>query len=214
MGSIFSIDGKFYKTMDKVADCLILNVLWLLSCIPVITIGAANSAFYYTVQKVLRKEEGSVWSTYWRTFRSNFKQATLLWIIDLVLFIVLGLDLYFAILFSGVIPAMKMFYVLIPFLMLIVSAWSIYCFAYITHIEDKLKTVLKNCFLISIGNFLKTLLIAVGYVVCLVLILFVSFGPLLMFILPVVYLWFFVCPTLEKVFGKYWNMDSAQTDEK
>lgn len=213
MGSIFSIDGKFYKTMDKVSDCLILNILWLISCIPVITIGAANTALYYTVQKVLRKDEGTVWSTYWRTFASNFKQGTLLWIVFLLLFLLLGYDLYFAYILSGGVSAMKVFCVALPILMLIILIWSIYSFGYIAHIEDRLSVVFKNTFLICIANFPRTLLLAVGYLLCIVLILFLPVGPLLLFVVPAVYMWALVCPTLEKVFSKYWDMTPAEAEE-
>lgn len=209
MGSIFSLDGKFYKTLDKLADCLILNLLWLLCCIPIVTIGAANTALYYTTQKVIRKEEGSVWSTYWRTFRSNFKQGTILWIIFLALLLLLGLDLYYAYILKGAISAMHVFCILLPFILMMVITWSVYCFAYIAHIEDRLGTVLKNCFLICISNPLRTLLLAAGYLLCLLLMIFVSFGPMLIFILPVAYMYLIACPTLEKVFSKYWNMNQT-----
>lgn len=209
MGSIFSLDGKLYKTLDKLADCLILNLLWLLCCIPIATIGAANTALYYTTQKVLRKEEGSVWSTYWRTFRSNFKQGTILGIIFLVLMTVLGLDLYFAYILEGSLSVMRVFYVLIPIILLVVLTWSIYCFAYIAHIEDRLGTVLKNCFLICITNLPRVILLAGGYILCLLLLIFVSFGPMLILVLPAAYMYLIVCPTLETVFSKYWDMDQA-----
>lgn len=206
MGNFFSIDSKFYRFLDKLADCLILNALWLLFCLPIFTIGAANTALYYTAQKSIRRDEGGVWSVFWRTFRSNFKQSTLLWIVFLLIFALLGFDYYFAYLMKGSVSAMGVFCIVIPILLALAITWSIYCFAYVSHIEDPLKTVFKNSFLICIANLPKSFLIAVGYIVCLLLFAFLPIGPLLLFLLPVLYMYFLVCPTLEKVFGKYWNM--------
>lgn len=206
MGNFFNLDSKLYRFLDKLADCLILSALWLLSCLPIITIGAANTALYYTAQKSLRKDEGGVWSVFWRSFRSNFKQSTLLWVLFLLIFALLGFDLYFAYLTKEAVSAMGVFFIAIPILLALAITWSIYCFAYISHIEDPLKRALKNSFLICLANLPRSILIAAGYLACLLLFIFLPIGPLLLFLLPALYMLFIVCPTLEKVFSKYWNM--------
>jgi uncharacterized membrane protein YesL len=69
-----------------------LNILWLLFCIPVITIGASTTAFYYTGVKVLRRERGHIVAEFWRSFKLNFATGTKLWLLFAVLLLILGIN--------------------------------------------------------------------------------------------------------------------------
>lgn len=90
--NIFKFDSPVMQFMAKLADFIILNLLTLVCSIPIITFGAAYSAKYYVSMKIIRKEEGTVFKPYFKAFKDNFKQATLIWIIQLVIIILLGLD--------------------------------------------------------------------------------------------------------------------------
>jgi uncharacterized membrane protein YesL len=78
--------------LEKVFDGITLNILWLLFCIPVITIGASTTAFYYTGVKVLRRERGHLAAEFWRSFKLNFVKGTQLWVIFAVLLLILGIN--------------------------------------------------------------------------------------------------------------------------
>ena len=54
---IFGYEGSFITVTEKIFDIMFLSILWFLSCIPLLTIGAAVTALYYTVQKA-KKNEG------------------------------------------------------------------------------------------------------------------------------------------------------------
>lgn len=82
--SIFSLDSKFMQVMTRVADLIILNVCFLLTCIPIITIGAASTAMYTVCFRFDTSREGGVLTSYFSAFRSNLKQATLVWLILLL----------------------------------------------------------------------------------------------------------------------------------
>ena len=85
MGNLFDYNGKFVATMSKVADSIILGLLWLVCSIPVITIGASSSAFYYAYTKCIRQERGGVWSAFFHGFKTGFKHATVSWLVLIVL---------------------------------------------------------------------------------------------------------------------------------
>ena len=76
----FGYDGPIMSFLSKVADLLMLNVLTLLFSIPLITIGAATTAAHYTALKIHR-EEGHVLSSFWKSFKENLKQSTVIWLI-------------------------------------------------------------------------------------------------------------------------------------
>ena len=75
-------------------DILYVSVLWILACIPIVTIGAATTALYYTVNKVVRHTRGYVWKDFWGAFRSNFKQSTIVWLVVMAVSALLIFDTY------------------------------------------------------------------------------------------------------------------------
>ena len=89
MGRFFNLDSPVMVFLSKMADLMILNLLTLLLCIPIITAGDAITALYYMTIKIVKGEEGYIVRGYFKSFKENFKQATLIWLMVLVLGIVL-----------------------------------------------------------------------------------------------------------------------------
>ena len=74
MRKIFDLDSPIIQFLSKIADLMILNILYLVSCIPIITIGAANAALYDVTGR-LSRNDAIIWRHYWQAFASNFKKA-------------------------------------------------------------------------------------------------------------------------------------------
>lgn len=87
-----SYDSEVMQSISRAADYVILNVLCLLFCMPIVTAGAALTAKYYVSMKLVRGEEPAVCKAFFKSFKENFKQATILWIIMLLVLVLLGLD--------------------------------------------------------------------------------------------------------------------------
>ena len=81
MKNLFSLDNPVMRFLDMMADLIILNLLFIVCSIPIITLGASATAMCYVTLKMRDKEEGSVFRNFFRAFRQNFAQATLIWII-------------------------------------------------------------------------------------------------------------------------------------
>ena len=75
---------KFFNRMDKLGDIFFLNLRVALCCIPIVTIGAAFTALYSVTNKMVDDKEGKVGKEYWKAFKSNFHEATIAWLINLV----------------------------------------------------------------------------------------------------------------------------------
>lgn len=84
MGSFFNMDNPIFTFMSKVFDVLVLSFIYILCCIPIITIGTATTACYYTMVKVIRKNRGYVAKEFFSSFKENFKVGTITWIIVLL----------------------------------------------------------------------------------------------------------------------------------
>ena len=93
MSKLFRMDSPLMRFLTKIADLMVLNILFCVTGIPLITIGASWTALYSVTLKMVRDEEGSVSRSYFRSFRQNFRQATLLWLGVLVVLALLALDI-------------------------------------------------------------------------------------------------------------------------
>ncbi len=87
-----SYDSKFGRFFLKLSYACCLNFLWFICCLPVITIGASTTALYYTSFKIAKDEGSFITTMFFRSFRQNFKQATVIWLIMLVTGAIIGAD--------------------------------------------------------------------------------------------------------------------------
>ena len=68
MSGFFNLDNPFFSIMGKIFDMMVISVVYILICIPIITIGPATTALYYVVVKLIRRERGYVFSEFFKSF--------------------------------------------------------------------------------------------------------------------------------------------------
>ena len=88
----FSYDSKFGRLFLKISYACCLNTLWFICCLPIVTIGASTTALYYTSFKIAKDEGSFITTMFFRSFKQNFKQATMIWMIMLVTGLTIGVD--------------------------------------------------------------------------------------------------------------------------
>lgn len=80
MGGIFNPESKFGQMMSFVADLFVLNILFLICCLPIVTIGAAQAGLYNAVQPLRDQEDGrSCYKLFFKGFANGFWRITLVW---------------------------------------------------------------------------------------------------------------------------------------
>lgn len=210
MGELFNLDNKFFQGINKIIDCVCLSFLWLLLCIPVVTAGAATTALYYTVNKVIRNNRSYIWKEFWHAFRTNFKQSTLVWLILIFIYAIMGIDCYIMFQFAKAGVSYGSLYIVFAMLMLIVTMWANYLFPYMARFENTLKAVLKNCVIMALLNLGKSLVLLVLFLAALV-VTYVFFPAIM--ILPAVYM-LLANFILEKVFVKYMTPEDIEAEKE
>ena len=80
-----TLTQRIFKAFEKFGDLFMLNIYFTVSCIPVITAGAAFTALYTVTNRMHDNHEGSLWRDYFKAFRDNFKQGTIIFGVDLLL---------------------------------------------------------------------------------------------------------------------------------
>lgn len=206
MGSFFNYENSITSKIAQIADTVTLGVLWVLCSLPVVTMGASSAAFYYAYNRCIRQELGYAWKTFFGAFKSNFKQATQIWLIFLGMMVLLVLDcwLLYRMVENGVL--IQMLIAVITVGLFITISWGLYLFSYLSRFNLPNKAVMKNCALILLANMPKSLLLLVIFAVCAVG--FVCL-PVLNLLIPAIYI---VCANRiqEKVFRKYMRPEDLE----
>ena len=83
--NLFSYDGKIYSFLSKFWHMVWISVLWIICSIPIVTIGASSTAAYYAMVKSVRKNEDSPTRDFFKSFKQNFAQATVMTIVYIVI---------------------------------------------------------------------------------------------------------------------------------
>ena len=152
MGGFFSLDSKFMQVMSRVADLIILNVIYLVTCLPVVTIGAASTALYTVCFRLGTAREGSLVKDYFRAFRDEFRQATLLFgaasCVNIILFLSMDGWMHY------------LFFLFVLFLVIVVMMAS-YAFPLLSQFRNDSKSVIKNALIFSVAYLPRTALIVV-----------------------------------------------------
>ncbi|MFV0465318.1 MAG: YesL family protein [Lachnospiraceae bacterium] len=200
MGNLFNYDNKFFQGFNKIIDCVVISALWLLFCVPVFTAGAATSAMYYTVHKVLRGGRGYVWINFWTGFKENFKQSTILWLIvsiasGLMMFNVFIMRQY--LLNSG--GALGLLFYVYIVLLLLLAIWSIYLFTYTSRFKNTIRNIIKNTAIIALLNLPYSFLFLVFLILSTAAIYLI---PILVLLLPAMMMWI-LNYFMEKIYRKY-----------
>lgn len=159
MGRFFSLDSPLMTFLSKVADLMILNIITLFLCIPVITAGDAMTALYYMTIKMVREEECYVVRGYFKSFKENFKQATVIWVLAVLVFLVLVGD--FSIIRSGVLSFGRVMTILLIIVSVIYVFTMLYVFPVLSRFDNTVKNTIRNAFLMSILNLPRTVLMVI-----------------------------------------------------
>ena len=96
--------NKNFRIVDffsRIVDLLILNLLFVITSLPIITLGASLCALFATSQKMVRNEESYIIRNYFHAFRLNFNRGTVSMILFIFSFIILFTNLYISILNTG-----------------------------------------------------------------------------------------------------------------
>ncbi len=155
MSRFFSPDNPVMEFIAKIFDLVILNLIFIFSCVPVITIGASTSALSYVTLKMVRGEDPYIWRNFWKSFRQNFKQGTLVWILSILVFIFLGMDFY--IINSQNTSLFAVVRILLWIVCAVALSVFLYVFPVISHFVCTTKQALKNALLMTFGHLPYTL---------------------------------------------------------
>lgn len=155
--SLFKIDSPFNQGLANVFDIIILNLLWMICSVPIITIGASTTALYYSMLKINRERDYGVVRMFFHSFCQNFKQSIVMTLIVFLSGAFIYIDIQVFKSMDGVLSNLAMMVLLLLFIV-----WSIlvsYTFPLLAQFENRTFTIFRNAFILGISNLLCTVVI-------------------------------------------------------
>ena len=159
---LFDIDSPLMQLMTKIANLMFLNLITLVLCIPIVTGGAALTALNYVVLKMVRDEDCYIMKDYFKSFKANFKQATAIWFICILVALVLGGDFY---IFSKIdnLPFQQVLEVVVTLVSVVAVFTLMFVFPVLAKFDNPTGRTIKNAIVISILQFPKTIVMLILY---------------------------------------------------
>ncbi len=160
MNRFFDMDNKFFSAMSRLGDLMILNIITLVFCIPIVTIGPSLTACYYVTLKMVRNEESYIVKGFWKSFKENLKQGIVINLILLVALIFLLIDFYIVRnATSG--KGSQVMFCLLMFVLLLWVMLYLYVYPVLAKFYNTIRNTITNAFLMSIRHLPYTVLMMV-----------------------------------------------------
>ena len=151
-------DSPIMEFLGNMADLIILNLLWIIFSLPIITIGASSVALYSTTRKLAANNWVPVFKAFLTSFRANFKQGTSVLFMMLVPMLIALLDFSFLV-FDMLNGNIVLKGICVVTLMLIVLPSS-YIFPLVAHFDNSSVQTVKNSFVFAFAHPIKSLVMA------------------------------------------------------
>ncbi len=161
------------KKLGIMADLLILNLVTLVCCLPIVTAGAAFTAMHYVLLKIVRGEEGYVVKTFFRAFRENLLQGTILWIIMVVVYAALFVDWRILRMQGNEFPVFMN--ILLLAAVIIIYLISLYIFPILSRYQNTVPGTIKAALTMSVVGTIRTIGSAIVYPIPYVILFFVGY---------------------------------------
>lgn len=155
----FSMDSPLMQALNKMADLLWLNLLTLICCVPIITVGASLTAMHYMALKIVRDEDTYITKGFFKSFISNFRQGTAIWLIQVIVTCLIGGDIYIVHFTGTEFPyAFQVFIFVMALLVLLTTA---YLYPLLAKFDNTVFKTIKNSLILGIAQFPKAVLMIV-----------------------------------------------------
>lgn len=187
--------------INTLCNYVVLNLVFLITCLPVITIGTALASLYYVTLREARGEYGYLVRTYIKEFRKNLKSGTAAFA---VLFIIGAVLLFNTAFWFGLggIPAG----VVTGIMIIAMIAWLFtftYTFPLVARFENTTKQTLKNAFCLMMSNVKATLALLLIYALTVFLCIFLAPMKIMMVLFGFAFIAYCQSFIFKKVFEPY-----------
>lgn len=204
--SFLNYDSAFMQGLRRLYDYVVLGLLWAVVSLPIFTFGGATVAALYTAENAIEKHGGHIATTFFKRFRAEFLQASLLWLFAIVLIAMLVFDVRL-LWNSGVAVGIQVLSFTVIYVMF---CWIHLWFGYLCKFTEKTTKLMYNTFCMVFQNISLSMLLGIITLVTVVFyVVFLLRMPPLLLIIPGAYL-MAQSSVLRKITSKYINQQESR----
>ena len=216
LDGVFNMDNPFFRFVNRIADMIVLNVIFLVSCVPVFTIGPALTALYYVAINTWGREDGYIFKMYVKSFKENFKQSTVMWLILLVIGVILSVDVWYwvsqwKLTGTGIYKPLTVISVvmLMVYLMIFTFVWPL-----LAKFSNSNSGTIKNALAMVLTHVPETILIWAIFALVAFAVYMVSFARIAVFFIGVSLVAYLQALVFRHIFKPYLGEEEHQTPEE
>ena len=155
------MDNPAISAWNKITNIVLLNLLVIVTSIPVVTMGASLAAMHHVLYRMMRNEEGYLLRDYFGAFKQNFKKATILWLLMLGVLVILAVDVWFVVAGAGKVPGWLVGIILVTCIVLVMG--MMYVFPLQARFENTIRNTIRNAGFVMILNLPKSIVMLLAY---------------------------------------------------
>ena len=154
MRNFLDMDSPLMLFLGKIADLMILNIIFVISCIPIITIGPALTALHYVTLKMSDNSDSHIVRSFFKSFRQNFRQALIIWLIMLLFAWILWFDISNVWGSAGTINMLVQFFSIVALIGHIMEL--LYVFPVLARFNNTVAGTFRSAFGLALSAFTRT----------------------------------------------------------
>ena len=216
LDGVFNMDNPFFRFVNRIADMIVLNVIFLVSCVPIFTIGPALTALYYVAINTWGREDGYIFKMYIKSFKENFKQSTVMWLILLAVGVVLSVDVWYwvsqwKLTGTGIYKPLTVVSVvmLMVYLMIFTFVWPL-----LAKFSNSNLGTIKNALAMVLTHVPETILIWAIFALVAFAVYIVSFARIAVFFIGVSLIAYLQALVFRHIFKPYLGEEEHKTPEE
>jgi uncharacterized membrane protein YesL len=194
-------NSPLFQFLNTLTEFIILNILFVISCIPIFTIGASLSALYQVTLRESRSENGYIIKKFLISFKENFIQSTITFLIYFVLASILLFNMFFWASLDTIISSLVLLVISLASVILIIS--FIYTYPLIARFKNSTKQTLKNSYIIAMTHKLRTLALLGIFSLAIVFFIYAPFFRIFMVVLGFSFIAYCNSFLFSKTFKEY-----------
>lgn len=202
------LDGPISNGINKIGNMILVSLLWLICSLPVVTIGSATAALYYTTVKVVRRENGYVTQEFFNSFKANLKNGILFSVGYIAIALILCLDIYYVL--GSKMNQGSMYMMIYYMIIFLVSGILVYLFPNLSRYKMKRLDLIKLSFYMAFRHLPTTIILLILYIVSGIITWLVPIPCILFIPGGISYISSFL---LERIMLKYMGRPKADSEE-
>lgn len=153
--------SKLQRGLETFGNIFLVNILFILFSIPIVTVGASLTAMYTVMLRIVRKEDSVTGRGFVNAFRENFKKATVIWLMVIAACVVIYGELVYVTNFTGPIVQFYSILAMVEVVLLVITLP--FLFPLVARYDNTVWNTIKNAFLLSVSNLGAWLKVALAW---------------------------------------------------